>query len=182
MKIMTGKMFLFVAIISVFFIDGCDSGLSENDKKKLTEYCTNGDANLYTGHYDKAIEEYNKAIEIDPNDASIYVNRGRAKQENGDYREAIKDYSKAIEVDPKYSTSYSHRGGIKFDLGDKRGAIEDFSKAINLDPKNENIGRWYYNRGVAKFQIGLEDGCIDLSKAGEQGMMEAYELINEYCK
>ncbi len=181
MKVMKKTFFLLLPLIGIFFFLSCNSGLSEEEKKKLVEHCTNGDAKLITGHYSEAIDDYNQAIEIDPKDASIYVNRGRAKQEIGDFSGAIKDYSKAIEVDPKYSSSYGHRGKIKFDLGDKRGAIDDYNKAIDNDPSNENIGGWYYNRGVAKLQTGEQSGCIDLSKAGELGCVEAFELIKEYC-
>ena len=40
----------------------------------------------------------------------------------------------------------------------------------------------YYNRGLAKIQLGQKDsGCLDLSKAGELGYVEAYEAIKQYC-
>ena len=41
----------------------------------------------------KAIKGYNKAIEIDPQDAEAYCNRGNATSDLGNYQEAIEDYS-----------------------------------------------------------------------------------------
>ena len=47
-----------------------------------------------------AVEDYTKAIEIDPNYHFAYFNRARVKSELGDYQGAIDDYSKIIEINP----------------------------------------------------------------------------------
>ena len=62
-----------------------------------------------TGNMYDAIEEYSKAIEINPEDASAYYNRGNKKSDLKDYRGAIKDYSKAIEIDPENASAYYNR-------------------------------------------------------------------------
>ena len=49
-----------------------------------------------------AIEDYTKAIEIDPNYHFAYFNRARVKRELGDYQGAIDDYSKIIEINSFY--------------------------------------------------------------------------------
>jgi tetratricopeptide (TPR) repeat protein len=57
-------------------------------------------------------------------------------------------------------------------------AFEDYSKAIELHP---NFGEAYYNRGLV--QIYMKDthkGCLDLSKAGELGIEDAYEALKFY--
>jgi len=59
------------------------------------------------------------------------------------------------------------------------GAIQDFNKTIELNP---NYALAYGGRGLAKIRLGQkDDGCLDLSKAGELGYAEAYEAIKEYC-
>ena len=41
----------------------------------------------------------------------------------------------------------------------------------------------YLIRGYAKIRLGQkDDGCLDLSKAGELGSAEVYEIIKQYCK
>ncbi len=68
----------------------------------------------------------------------------------------------------------------KINLGDNRGAIQDCNVAIELDPKGALA---YYNRAGAKINLGQKDsGCLDLSKAGELGYMDAYDLIKKYCQ
>lgn len=59
-------------------------------------------------------------------------------------------------------------------------AFEDYSKAIELNPA---FAEAYYNRGV--IQIFMKDtrkGCLDLSKAGELGILEAYEVLKRYAQ
>ena len=77
---------------------------------------------------------------------------------------------------------YLDKGIAKGELGDYRGAIQDFNKALELDP----IGfdqEAYYGRGASKINLGQKDsGCLDMSKAGELGYSEAYEIIKEYCQ
>ena len=43
------------------------------------------------------LQDLNKAIELNPNNANAYINRGNAKKKLQDYKGAIADYTKAIE-------------------------------------------------------------------------------------
>ncbi|MDE5706763.1 MAG: tetratricopeptide repeat protein, partial [Alistipes sp.] len=57
-------------------------------------------------------------------------------------------------------------------------AFDDFTRAIELDPL---LAEAYYNRGLT--QIYMKDtrkGCLDLSKAGELGIDEAYGILSRY--
>ena len=55
---------------------------------------------------------------------------------------------------------------------------EDYTKAIELNP---SFAEAYYNRGLV--QIFLKDtrkGCLDMSKAGELGLQDAYRVLKLY--
>ena len=104
------------------------------------------------GEYRQAIENYDGAIELDPQNPVFYNNRGTTKAALGEFRGAIADLDKAIELNPQYAAAYNNRGGAKNALGDRQGAIMDFGRAIDLDPADAGA---YNNRGVAK--IGLDD-------------------------
>ena len=57
-------------------------------------------------------------------------------------------------------------------------AYEDYTKASELNP---SFGEAYFNRGLV--QIYMKDtrkGYLDLSKAGELGVMGAYEVLKNY--
>ena len=68
----------------------------------------------------------------------------------------------------------------KLILEDYRGAIDDFNKTIDINP---NYGNAYYYRGLAKIDLNqTNNGCVDLSKAGELGISDAYVSIKKYCR
>jgi tetratricopeptide (TPR) repeat protein len=58
-------------------------------------------ANKKKGQYDKAISDYNEAIELNPKHADIYYSRGLVYNKKGQYDKAISDYTKAIQLNPK---------------------------------------------------------------------------------
>jgi tetratricopeptide (TPR) repeat protein len=96
-----------------------------------------------------------------------------------DYVSAIQDYNKTIESNPRNQDAYYVRAALKKALGDYRGAIQDYNILIELDP---NIASNYFRRGMNKIKIGNKDGgCLDLSKAGELGYGDAYEVIKKLC-
>jgi len=129
------------------------------------EYFYRGYEKVKLKDYYSAIEDYSKALELNPNYTDAFNNRGNAKFKLKDYYSAISDYSKAIELEPNYSKVYRNRGDMKFILEDFYGAISDYNKAIELDPNNIKA---YGNRGNLKFILEDFYGAIsDYSKAIE---------------
>ena len=60
--------------------------------------------------FEEAIEEYDKAIELDPNDPDYHNNKGVALYELHRYEEAIEEFDKAIELDPSNPSYYYYKG------------------------------------------------------------------------
>jgi serine/threonine protein kinase len=87
--------------------------------------------------FDKAIETYTLAIELNPNDYAIYNNRGAAYHATGEYQKAINDYTKAVELNPYHFSAYNNRGAAYEDIGNIEQAVADYRKAIELDPENK---------------------------------------------
>ncbi|MBW2039258.1 MAG: tetratricopeptide repeat protein [Deltaproteobacteria bacterium] len=116
------------------------------------KYSDSGLAEYKKGNFQEAIENYARAIESNPDDASLYNNRGLAYAGLKEYEKAISDYDKAIELKPDYAVAYCNRGLSYFKKGSwgnkdpYKRAISDFSKAIELDPDYVDA---YYNRGLA---------------------------------
>jgi len=54
------------------------------------------------GKYLEAIEEYKKALRVDPNDEAIYYNMGRAYLEASMKKEAISSFKSALTIDPDF--------------------------------------------------------------------------------
>lgn len=88
---------------------------------------------------DKAIEEFKKAIEINPRYAEAYHNLANTYQRNGQIDLAIENYQKAIEFSPNLWQSYQNLASIYFDQGDYPKAKEFIQKALKVDPNNQNL-------------------------------------------
>jgi tetratricopeptide (TPR) repeat protein len=131
------------------------------------------------GKFLKANEEQTKAIEVNPKYALAYQERALGKIELNDYAGAMQDFNISLSIESNART-YRSRGLLKMLLTDFRGCIADCSKSIDLDPYFPVA---YMTRGMAKIQLKqIEEGCFDLSKAGELGMTDAYEEIKRSCK
>ena len=87
------------------------------------------------GQYDKAIADFNKAIEINPRFAGFYNNRGLVNEEKGQYDKAISDYNKAIEINPRFAEAYNNRVVTYFYKRDYETAWDDVYKAQSLGYK-----------------------------------------------
>ncbi|MBL0031128.1 MAG: tetratricopeptide repeat protein [Bacteroidetes bacterium] len=69
-----------------------------------------------------AIEDFNKVLQINPNNIQALFNRAKLKQNAKDLKGAIQDYDKIIELYPYFMEAYFNRAQIKYDLNDKEGA------------------------------------------------------------
>ena len=95
-----------------------------------------------------------------------------------DYDEAISDLNKAAKLNPNLPCIYYNRGNLFALSGRFPEAFEEYSHAIALDP---GLAEAYFNRGLV--QIYMKDtrkGLLDISKAGELGIGEAYDLLRLY--
>ena len=104
-------------------------------------------------NYDKAIEDFNKAIKLDSSLAVAYNNRGSAYSLIKNYNKAIEDFSKAIKLNPdKLWLIYYSRGNTYNFLESYEKAIEDWEKAIELNPGLENELRSHVDDAKEKFK------------------------------
>jgi len=138
-----------------------------------------GIAESYINNDIGAIEDFGQAIKLNPNNADAYYKRAISKTNLKDIRGAIADYEKTINLDTFYLKAYYNAGILKTELKDYKGAIYYFNRTIELKPDWSNA---YFSRGVTKINLGqTDDGCLDLSKAGELGYSKAYDVIKEHC-
>ena len=117
------------------------------------------------GNLERAIEDYTRAIELEPNSPLAYSNRGGAYQKQGNLERAIEDCTKAIELEPNNDQAYNNRGGAYYNQGNLEQAIEDYTRAIELEPNNAQA---FYNRGTTYHNQGnLEQAIEDYTRAIE---------------
>ncbi|TFY80187.1 hypothetical protein EWM64_g3825 [Hericium alpestre] len=75
---------------------------SSEDKAQAEKFKQEGNALMSSKQYDRAIEAYDKAIDLDPLNPIYYSNRAAAHSSKGDHLSAVGDAEKAIEVDTNF--------------------------------------------------------------------------------
>jgi len=167
---------------------GVDFFTAMQYRKKIIELEPNSKYGLYSQAWFKAKEgKRQEAYEIaeiliknHPDFIYSYLLKGNVLYYLQNYIGAIAEYNKVIDMDSTEIGGFHNRGLCKFYLDDYRGAIQDYNKALEI---NNNFPSSYYRRGLAKIKLGmLDEGCIDLSKAGELGYIQAYDEIKKNCK
>jgi outer membrane protein assembly factor BamD (BamD/ComL family) len=125
---------------------------------------------------------------VNSNEDVENLNKGHSELQSRNFTKAIEYFNNVINSTPITSTSivtadcYIYRGVAKGELGDNRGAISDFSMVINNSNIRELKAQAYHMRGLGYLKINdYDSACSDLSKAGELGVSESYQLINDYC-
>lgn len=86
-------------------------------------------------NYDKAIEDFNQAIQKNQSYARAYTNRGMAFRMLQKYNRALEDFSRAIELDRMQVDAYMGRAQIYFELGNFPKALEECNNTLNIDPE-----------------------------------------------
>ena len=159
--------------------------------------------------YTNSVNTYTDAIHLNPANPFLYLNRATTRAEMIDfissidhsyqsitldsdpakrlhgggqrsysYDEAIEDINKAIKLYPDFAYSYYNRANLYAISNMLPEAYDDYTRAIELNP---SFGEAYYNRGLVQiFMKDTRKGCLDLSKAGELGVKNAYEALKYY--
>lgn len=97
-----------------------------------------------------------------------------------DYTDAIEDMEAAAEILPDLPYLWFNLGNLHCLSSEHLASIEDYTRAISLYPY---MGDAYFNRGLVLIYLkDREKGCIDLSRAGELGVQDAYGVIKKYCE
>jgi tetratricopeptide (TPR) repeat protein len=166
-KILVSSLFLVFAVASLSYgddlckeystkgqydkaIDACTAAIGSPDSVAYLAYDNRGFAYLQKGHFDKAIADFTKAIEMKPTEAYAYNYRGLSYYKQAQYDKAIADFNTAIKLEPKNDLSYRSRAFAYEGKKQFNKAIEDWGKAIELAPIEFNYinrARLYHNEG-----------------------------------
>ncbi|MGN0190431.1 MAG: tetratricopeptide repeat protein [Candidatus Cryptobacteroides sp.] len=97
-----------------------------------------------------------------------------------DYSSAIDDLNEALEILPDLPYLNYNLGNLYCLSSDFVKAIEAYSRAVSQFPY---LGDAWFNRGLVQVYLKeREKGCMDLSRAGELGVSDAYGVIKKFCE
>ena len=183
--------------------------MQNSETKEWTLLFERGISQALIKQYTNAVNTLTEAIHLNPTNPFLYINRATTRAEmidfissidnsyqtitldsdpakrlhnNGartyNYDEAIEDINKAIKLYPDFAEAYYNRANLMAISGKLPEAYDDYTRAIELEP---NMGEAYYNRGLVQiFMKDTRKGCMDLSKAGELGILSAYDILKQF--
>ena len=112
-----------------------------------------------------AVDDFNAALRLSPEEAMIYNNRGNVLLELRHYDEAAKDFSQAIALIPNYGQAYANRAGALMALRRYADAVDDYSSAIEFGMETAAV---YLGRSAAYTSLNKPwKAYADLDKARE---------------
>lgn len=109
------------------------------------------------GEWEKAIKEYDKAIELDPEMDTGFHARGTARLHLREWDKALKDLDEAVRLNPRHAIAFNNRGVAWYQKGDLDKAMADYDKAAELRPTYAGSFR---NRGIIWADCGEWDKAI----------------------
>jgi len=144
--------------------------LKDDLRKQAWEYRKEGYRFQLKGDLKKALSCYQKATEIDPQNAEVYNDIGVVYESLGNTQEALKMYKKAIKIDADYLPAYTNLALLYESLGD----IKKATKYWIIRYRKGDRGEYWRNKAKEKLlKLGtyeevkkdiLENEAIDLSK------------------
>jgi Tfp pilus assembly protein PilF len=140
------------------------------------------------GHFGKAIEDFTRAVSLNPLHHRSYYHRAESYEKTDRSDKAIEDYTRAIASGSPLSSfqSYYRRGLVFSERGEIDRAISDFEKVVEMNPGDyavlTRLGVLYAKSGSMSKAIETLGEAINIKSDypvsyGNRG--HAYSLIGE---
>ena len=129
------------------------------------------------GKTDEAIGQFQRALQINTNDADIYYDLGNALLQKGDADEAITYFRQALQIEPDYVEAHNNFGNALLQKRKPDEAITQFQKALQSQPEyaeacvglgNALLQEQKTDEAIAQFRKALQidpdsaEACYDL--------------------
>jgi tetratricopeptide (TPR) repeat protein len=116
-------------------IDQCTAAIQSgdvSDQDLAAAFHNRGLAYYHKKDYDRAIEDYDQAIRLNPNNSDSFYRRGLTYFEKNDYDRAIQDLDQTLKLNPDSVAALQKRGWAYENKNDYDQAIRDYDRAIGL--------------------------------------------------
>ena len=164
---------------------------SQNNVQLCAAYIARAFEFALVQDYSSALDDVTRAILMDGTLYFAYFCRANWRYKLLEYKRAMgeatdkadfelmmRDYDYVINHLPDFSFAYYNKANMLCVQQDFKAAISYYTQAITTDG---DFSEAYFNRGLTYIYIGEhEKGIADLSKAGELGIYQAYNLISRF--
>ncbi len=170
-----------VTVLFFSFLPPMNIATANSDIGSAKKVFTKGIANTENKNYEQAVENFTKAIELNPNFASAYSNRCLVYLQWGKYEQAIADCTEAIKINPENIEANLNLGLAYYEIGNYQQAIAEYTQVLN---HNHNDFRALYNRGLANFELknyqeAIGDYNLILANIQQDANFNQADIYNE---
>jgi len=127
-------------------------------------YKEKGNAEYKNGNYEKAIEFYTYATEMDPKNRVYYTNRSMCYAAMKKWDKSLRDAQKSIECDKNWEKGFYRKGVALQALEQYKDAVEAFETALQINPKSDDFKKAFdaakklMYKGMPEWEILKVDG------------------------
>ena len=139
-------------------------------------YAGRGQAHEQLGQLKAALEDYEQAMAILPQDTQIYLRSGNVRTKLKDFTGAVNDYTIALEKEPESHEALMRRAAAYKRLQNYRAAVDDYGQVLRISPETR---RAYIERAKLFMTLSTYDRALeDFSVALGLNLQDAETLTN----
>lgn len=109
---------------------------NNDDIQQLKQYILNGDSFMDSGRFQDALQEYDKAIALKPEDRELHYKKGICLVELGFGEGYLEEFER---LNPDSTTLHSLKSALLHDMGRDEEAIQACDEAISRNPTNTDL-------------------------------------------
>ena len=137
---------------------------------------------LYAYRVEEAVDNFERAIALDPKLAIAHYNLAAARERQRRREEAIAVYRRSIELDPGLAAAHSRLGDLLHAAGDRQGALDCYAEAAKASP-DATLGR--LNRAkhlLVEDRLAEAGECLQEAIASDPQSSEAHRLLGNILR
>jgi tetratricopeptide (TPR) repeat protein len=115
--------------------------------------------------YDEALESFDRAIELDPNDGEAWVMKGSVFYKLERYKEALASFDQASKLDADHQSVWALRGYVLHHLKHYEEALVSFELAIKLGANYQEI--WVLRGSILKNLKRYDEALVSFDRVIE---------------
>jgi tetratricopeptide (TPR) repeat protein len=144
-------------------------------------YYLRGIINNTRGKYIRALDDFDKAIELNPSDIlyRCYLGRGVSHMNLLEFDQALADFTASIEQNDTVASAYYSRAMVNYEQHDYSAAVNDFLKTLDFSKGNSSL---YFNLGMSYYRLNeKEKACPYFHKSCTMGNTNACRMTLMEC-
>lgn len=129
------------------------------DSQKVKDLVNKGNEFFHQGKFEQAIQYYDKALALKPENSEALFNKGNALCGLGKLKGAISFFDKALEVNPQDWEALHNKGNALLNLCRFNEALDCYDRALEINPKDAET---IFNKGNLLFRLGKFEEAAQL--------------------